>query len=759
MNTRQKQSFTIIRILITAAHAAALLAFIVGIYILYTNENFKKDLLWSNEEIYEDSPAFTAAFEEDVDRIFDYIETSGYFETAGVYDPDKALFVTEDGPDEETEYTAASVIETARLMGFELDPECTVISAPESIAGYDSSAFVEEVAYPVTASANEPGDRFYTMKELIPRVLGDLGRYFRAKNRLYEDSNISFSVKAGRSVYTNDKKLTAGNAADYGRYAYINSGDVGVKTNLPNIPNHLSYKAQTVLASIGPSYAAVIAVDTDYPYSDYYTEARNHYLLQRSLYFTGLMHTFFGALVMLITIVILSLMTGRVDSTSEEIRLTYFDRRTPEMRIVMCLIGCILAIFFADNVLKRLIHIFLPTEGWVYAEQIGKYVLIYLVTALTVFSLIRSYKADRLFEDTELGRAVRRTGKYFRSDSFAVRLTSVYFAFTLGLILLTASASVLIVLENTLIHRFIIIALIILLISIVIVVWLYTYRHSMQQDEIRKAVSGIERGDMNIDLNPEDFDGSERGVVESLNHISEGFRSALTEQVKSERMKADLITNVSHDIRTPLTSIINYVDLMKREEPKEPKIREYLDILDQKSQHLKSLTEDLLEASKVSSGNVKLDMQKIDLAELIIQAEGEFEERYAAAGLEIISSSPEAPVMIEADGNCLWRVLENIFGNACKYAARGSRVYSDLAVQDGRAEYILKNISASRLNINPAELTERFVRGDVSRTTEGNGLGLSIADSLTKLQGGSFRIEIDGDLFKAVISFPLADSE
>ena len=217
----------------------------------------------------------------------------------------------------------------------------------------------------------------------------------------------------------------------------------------------------------------------------------------------------------------------------------------------------------------------------------------------------------------------------------------------------------------------------------------------------------------------------------------------------------DLITNVSHDIKTPLTSIINYVDLIKREQIQNPKIQEYLTVLEQKSQRLKNLTEDLVEASKVSSGNVKLEMTQLDLVEMIWQTNGEFEEKFATRNLELVSSLPSECMMIQADGRHLWRVLENLYNNAFKYAMAHTRVYAEVVSEDGQVWFTIKNVSENPLNISPDELTERFVRGDVSRTTEGSGLGLSIAQSLMKLQDGTFRILIDGDLFKVKIGFKL----
>ena len=242
-------------------------------------------------------------------------------------------------------------------------------------------------------------------------------------------------------------------------------------------------------------------------------------------------------------------------------------------------------------------------------------------------------------------------------------------------------------------------------------------------------------------------------MADAVNNIGEGIRKAVSTSMKDEQMKSDLITNVSHDIKTPLTSIINYVDLMKRENPTDPKIQEYLRILDEKSQRLKVLTEDVVEASKASTGNIKLEMNDIDFVEMVQQVIGEFEEKFQEKNLTMMVHFTDEPSIIYADGQRMWRVLENVFGNVVKYAMEGTRVYAEISNRNKKVTFSLKNISAQPLNISADELTERFIRGDVARNTEGSGLGLSIAKSLTELQGGEFKLYLDGDLFKVMITF------
>ena len=285
----------------------------------------------------------------------------------------------------------------------------------------------------------------------------------------------------------------------------------------------------------------------------------------------------------------------------------------------------------------------------------------------------------------------------------------------------------------------------------------YSNKYAEEQRDLGKLVDQIERisnGELTAitDIS-EDSDYYE--YSQKLTHIGQGMEKALETQMKGERMKIDLITNVSHDIKTPLTSIINYVDLLKRENPEDPKIRGYLEVLENKAQRLKVLTEDVVEASKASTGNIALEMTDLNFIELVHQVIGEFEEKFEERNLKMVVHFDEEEAIICADGRRLWRVLENVFGNVSKYAMENTRVYVDVKVDRPNVQLSLKNISAQPLNISAEELTERFIRGDVSRNTEGSGLGLSIAKDLVQLQGGEFKLYLDGDLFKVTIEFKM----
>ncbi len=243
-------------------------------------------------------------------------------------------------------------------------------------------------------------------------------------------------------------------------------------------------------------------------------------------------------------------------------------------------------------------------------------------------------------------------------------------------------------------------------------------------------------------------------LIDSINQMAQGLKASVENEVKAERLKAELVTNVSHDLKTPLTSIINYVDLLKTEGICSENAPRYLEVLDQKSQRLKALTEDLFEAAKASSGNMTFALEKLDITDLIAQGLGELSDKIQESGLDFKVTAPEEKVYALGDGKLLWRVMENLLSNVFKYAQPGSRVYIDTSCQNGQVLVTLKNVSAFELNIHADELMERFKRGDESRSSEGSGLGLSIARSLTELQGGSFTLAIDGDLFKVTVIMP-----
>ena len=291
----------------------------------------------------------------------------------------------------------------------------------------------------------------------------------------------------------------------------------------------------------------------------------------------------------------------------------------------------------------------------------------------------------------------------------------------------------------------------------------FLYIETKDRQNIVEGIEKIKSGDFAHKVSTEHLHGDNLILANSVNSIGSSIHQAVETSMKDEKMKADLITNVSHDIKTPLTSIINYVDLIKRENIEDERIRSYVQVLDAKSQRLKQLTDDLVEASKISSGNISLQFERINFVEFINQVFGEFAEKFESKGLKLVKDMPSVPVFIKVDSRHIFRVIENLYNNIYKYALEGTRVYLNMGTFEDEVSkktkvYLaIKNISAQPLNVSAEELTERFVQGDESRGSEGSGLGLSIAKNLTKSLEGDFELQLDGDLFKVILTFDVCE--
>lgn len=463
----------------------------------------------------------------------------------------------------------------------------------------------------------------------------------------------------------------------------------------------------------------------------------------------------------------------------EKEQLRYFDTWYTELAAAIAIGSAFLVGWFGVEIAASL-----GDNGYnTYSGQIGAKVfcgillltffLLYLMLLAYTGSLVRRIKAGTFWKNSicyrllhglklvgkkclhVIGRGIRSV---LNHRSLAIRSFVPVYGGLLGLFLV-----------NLFFAGIGVIGIAIFLDLIVIILYgLYIYYSNRTREKIVEGITRISEGDLTYQIDTEKMYGENKVMAEAVNQIGNAVQNAVTISMKDERLKADLITNVSHDIKTPLTSIINYVDLLKREDIRNEKAQEYIRILDEKSQRLKRLTLDLVEASKISSGNITLKMGQLNVSELFTQAIGEYEDKWKEKGLQIVADvepkDGEAPYLIWADSDRTWRVLNNLFGNIYKYAMQGTRVYCDVnrivkTVADQESEQSMieitvKNISAQPLNIAADELTERFIRGDVSRSTEGSGLGLSIAKNLVKAQGGEFEIYLDGDLFKVSIDFP-----
>ncbi|MCI9177841.1 MAG: sensor histidine kinase [Clostridia bacterium] len=426
----------------------------------------------------------------------------------------------------------------------------------------------------------------------------------------------------------------------------------------------------------------------------------------------------------------------------EEICLDWFDRWKLEIALLICsfIITIGFAFFIVLGSSVRTIIITGITVGSI---------IVYLGCILLLETMVKRIKTHTVWKSTLLYAILHGLKEIIDHRNISTKLILLYWGFCLlGFFTTTIMVSALEAGEAG-------VALICMAVLLTqgIVVFSHLFKKRKEFEQIQLALKHIYEGNTNISLNTNEMQGVLKQLAIYIEDIAGGLSNAVNESLKSERLKTELITNVSHDIKTPLTSIINYVDLLKKEKMPNEKCTEYLMILDNKSQRLKKLTEDLVEASKASSGNIKLQIEKINVIELIKQVSGEFEDRFQARGLEEIMTIPEEPVFIKADGRYMYRVLENLYSNSSKYAMENTRIYVDVVVNQKSIVIQMKNISQEKLNIGAEELMQRFVRGDGSRNTEGSGLGLSIATSLTQLQGGKFHIYLDGDLFKVTLGF------
>lgn len=544
------------------------------------------------------------------------------------------------------------------------------------------------------------------------------------------------------------------------KFIYYSLADMDYMTNTTIEAETVRQMLQSYDYAYPESVRIWIDVDGSYPAQDAFTQGAR-YLPNLWLWVTA---AFLAGILYLILFVCQTVMTGRVfDETGEKrIRLTAFDR-VPTEGGVLIAIGSVLLVLWMAVVLTALADID-PTDIDFYREAVHKdwfkaVILIGVFTADALFtfffySLVRRVKARTLWKNSWLCRLVQRLTKFawkvYDNGGIVLRTWvpySIFLAANLVLLLLAVEIG------NVL--------LILFAGAIDLIVGILLYKDAKERQGIVEGIETITGGQVEHQIDTEELHGDNRTLANSVNSIGKGIKEAVEISMKDERMKADLITNVSHDIKTPLTSIINYVDLIKREQVDNEKVQNYIRVLDEKSQRLKQLTDDLVEASKITSGNISLHFERINLTELMNQTIGEFSEKFEQKNLVTVMNVNTRNVVIEADSRRIWRVMENLFNNIYKYAMPGTRVYvtMDQAGEAQRVQVSIKNISENYLNCKPEELTERFIRGDESRTTEGSGLGLSIAKNLTLAQKGSFEIELDGDLFKVFLTFPLAKEE
>lgn len=747
-------------------HMMFVLLALAGISAMYLNANYGKGVKWIYNEAYEDSASFCSQLQGDISKLFAYVGYRDMFETDGVLDMNKPMVVYTDGPGAKRKtYTLDQIVRYAKTRGYYLDDNFMLAGSPISMDGdedSDKEITIDYQAYnPEFINGDDMPHRM-TKEDLALDILEHLGEYYTIYHNYVErQTNLRFRIvyttdDGIEKVYTNVPDMTREEIMESGKYLYVPGNSIKMESNLAVMPVDVASYLEIWNPGDNDRYYLAVAVDTSYPNVDSYSLEAADYRAARSNFILGMVSVVAGSTGAFITLLFLVLLSGHGLEGEQKIELFPVDEIYVELFLVLWAVATIIVFYSGKYVGNRLMSLFFGENQWFYWSKMVKLLILYTSLLIGGFSLIRRYKARAMWRTSLLRMVLEGAGSYVGRATYAAgsafcylmfvgfngaMMGGMFFLYFFGeekpgyQILFYGTAGVFVGMDLWIYHQL--------------------FKKAVQRDWLDEAVSNIANGDTSYQISVSSLSGKEKEMGQHLNNISTGLDRALQEKVKSERLKAELITNVSHDIKTPLTSIINYVDLLKREKIKDPKIAAYLEVLDQKSQRLKTLTEDLVEASKASSGNMKLEVSDIDFVELVQQANGEFEERFAMRRLELVCNVPDHVLIICADGRRLWRVLENLYTNAVKYAMEHSRVYVDVSEEDGQAVFTIKNVSENPLNILPDEITERFVRGDVSRTTEGSGLGLSIAKSLTQLQKGSFQIVIDGDLFKAMVAFPV----
>ena len=602
--------------------------------------------------------------------------------------------------------------------------------------------------------AIQSDEQFNDYETSLASVFHSVGDYTEGSTNL----TYLFADKETQTIYTNKKAYSSYAQLEQNlekifkekAYAVVYPELSECVTNIPGAD--LQVWNHTIDQSFDTKdFVFAVSVDTKFSVADSMADEAENYETYSKLMFPMLAGAIFGSVLWLVGMVWLTVTAGRKPK-DEEIHLNGFDRWYTEIAA-----GAVIGIWLAGTIISGTL---IANSSLGYSHAVVTVIVTCLICGtytmawflIGYLSLVRRIKAGTLWKNSLIRTVLKWIGKC------SGKLADFARAFSRNT---AEKIKVLLVGGAFLFLQFLIIGcgftgagvflMILLIVDAAAVIFII--RKADGLDLIMDGLKKISDGELQYKIKTDTLTGKQKVMAEYINNIGGGLDAAVENSLKKERMQTELITNVSHDLKTPLTSIINYVDLMKRENPTDPKIQEYLRILDEKSQRLKVLTEDVVEASKASTGNIKLEMNDIDFVEMVQQVIGEFEEKFQEKNLTMMVHFTDEPSIIYADGQRMWRVLENVFGNVVKYAMEGTRVYAEISNRNKKVTFSLKNISAQPLNISADELTERFIRGDVARNTEGSGLGLSIAKSLTELQGGEFKLYLDGDLFKVMITF------
>lgn len=554
----------------------------------------------------------------------------------------------------------------------------------------------------------------------------------------------NMQTQDGENAYPDEKGYVVNEtkawewAQSLGKYLYFDSESFYFDSNIGGIEKSYYRNMKAYSDLTDGKLILIVAVDQTFPFEDDFSVAQKEFNKLYPWAKTSVIFIVVSGIGWLFCLCYLTVTAGRREQDREN-HIYSFDKIKTEVCGAMLIIAEAGVAELAFKVSRQNYE----TPG----KMIVSGTLAFLASVIFMcfyLSFVRRVKADIFWNNSLINWFAQGIRQFFRERYMSGKMVAVYWvaaAVCLTLAFLAFGCGM--------IWAYVLIAI------IVVGVFVYFSRWEANRKKIQDGIRRITEGELDYKLDLKEFGGGEKILAEGLNHIAEGLANATSESVRDERMKANMITNVSHDLKTPLTAIINYVGLLKREEIDNENAKQYIEVLDQKAMRLKSLMEDLVEVSRISSGNISLQMDEIDLVELVRQTGGEFNERLEEKGLTVISKFPNEPMMIYADGRQTWRIIGNLYSNVAKYAMPNTRVYVEIAREKNRVVFSVKNISDELVSVPADDLTERFVRGDKARTTEGSGLGLSIAKTLTELMNGIFHVSMDADLFCVEVKFLL----
>lgn len=605
-----------------------------------------------------------------------------------------------------------------------------------------------------------------------------LNKYEELKNEIESLENFQFIYDDGTCFMTNidgvGKREDRNYTQDISSFPFAISSD-GMVINNADIPSYIS---SSIAERNTFSGNITFGINTYFTSSDKYQTASQNYMQNYSLFTDSLFFGSISAFGAVMGIIYLMITAGRKDKNSP-VEEAAIDRCFHDLHFIISgtiifLIGLITyTLYYTDfeNLMQE------TANGNIEVNSINPnlFTAVTFVCAVLLLewfmSFVRSIKLRNLIKHSLWFVIGRKIKNFFKNsyEKISTAFSSRYHFNCLKksiiwkMILFLAVNAVfflfgLIGIDSNEAGIFIFLCLIPAIVFNIIF-FIKIFETIKNLDKIFTEIKKGSQGDFNFSLDYSKMKDPVKGFASDVENMQNGLKTAVNEAIKGERMKTELITNVSHDLKTPLTSIINYVDLLGRCDITDETAKEYIGVLSDKSEKLKKLIEDLVEASKASTGNIKITKIKMNLYELAVQAVGEHEDALAERGIEVRINTPEKQPVVLADNQKTWRIIDNLFSNVKKYSLKGSRAYITVDEKDGWGRFSIKNVSEKALDISPDELTQRFVRGDASRSTEGSGLGLSIAKSLCELQGGRFTIEIDGDLFKATLELPLVSED